>query len=514
MNKEPINFDLIVIGSGSGLDVANAAAKQGLSVALIEKDRMGGTCLNRGCIPSKLLIHSADIMESIGRCETFGIIIGGTVSIDFKKMVSRVTSIIDSHSEGIKDAYNGADNPRIFYSECKFIGSKELLLKGTDTLLQSSSTTRKRTKRRPIGRSSGNQRITGNKILIASGSRPRIPKIRGLDASGFITSDEALRLKEQPANLTIIGGGYICCELAHFFGSLGTIVNIIQTQNKLIPTEDEDISKKLTDIFSKKYNVYLGYSTDSVSKVKSQTRRAFQNNNVTAGTDDSKIYRVVAKNNESGNAIKIESDQLLVAVGRIPNSDTLDLGKTGVILDEKGYVLTDEFLQTNIQDIYSLGDVVGRYPFKHSANLEALYATHNIIHGQDRIPVDYAAIPHAIFTSPQIAAVGVTEQSLKQQGKKENKDYLKSIYPFINTGMGLAIEDHEGFVKFLVDKESRKILGCHIIGTDAAVLIHEVVLAMKTSDSMGNFGTIDNINRTVHVHPALSEVVAKSASQI
>lgn len=128
----------------------------------------------------------------------------------------------------------------------------------------------------------------------------------------------------------------------------------------------------------------MGYSTDSVSKVKSQTRWTFQNNNENAGTDDSKIYRVVAKNNESGNAIKIESDQLLVAVGRILNSDTLDLGKTGVILDEKGYVLTDEFLQTNIQDIYSLGDVVGRYPFKHSANLEALYATHNITHGQDR----------------------------------------------------------------------------------------------------------------------------------
>jgi mycothione reductase len=143
-----------------------------------------------------------------------------------------------------------------------------------------------------------------------------------------------------------------------------------------------------------------------------------------------------------------------------------------------------------------------------------VYAAHNIIHGQDKIQVDYAAIPHAIFTSPQIAAVGITEQLLKMQGKKENKDYLKSIHLFINTGMGLAIEDHEGFVKFLVDKESRKILGCHIIGTDASVLIQEVVLAMKASDSKGNIGTIDNVTRAVHVHPALSEVVAKAASQI
>jgi mycothione reductase len=514
MIKDSNNFDLIVIGSGSGLDVANAAAKTGLSVALIEKDRMGGTCLNRGCIPSKLLIHSADVLELIRQCETFGITIRGKVLIDFEKIVSRVISIVDSHSEEIKEAYNRVNNPRVFYNECMFIGSKELLLKGIDTFPPSGRITGQGNKRHSYSRNAGNQRITGRKVLIASGSRPRIPKIKGLNVSGFITSDQALRLKKQPVNLTIIGGGYICCELAHFFGSLGTKINIIQIQNKLIPNEDEDISKKLTDLFSKKYNVYLGYFTELVSKVNNPNRVTLENNSEITGSDNSKIYRVTAKNNESGSTIKVESDQLLIAVGRIPNSDTLDLGKTGVKLDERGYVLTDEFLQTNIQDIYSLGDVVGRYTFKHSANLEALYAIHNIIHGQDKIPVDYAAIPHAIFTSPQIAAVGVTEQSLKQQGKKENKDYLKSIYPFINTGMGLAIEDHEGFVKFLVDKESRKILGCHIIGTDAPVLIHEVAVAMKTSDSMGNVGTIDNINRAVHVHPALSEVVARAASQI
>lgn len=508
------NFDLIVIGAGSGLDVANTAAQNGLSVALIEKDKMGGTCLNRGCIPSKLLIHTADLLELIRQSATFGINIQGKVSIDFEKIISRVNWIVDSNSEEIKEAYNKVDNPRVFYSECKFIGAKELLLKGIDRFQPSTRINKKGNQRNPNGRSLENQRITGRKILIASGSRPRIPKIRGLNASGFITSDQALRLKKQPDNLTIIGGGYICCELAHFFGSLGTKINIIQIQNKLIPTEDEDISKKLTEIFSKKYNVYLGYSTESVSKVKSYSAKTFQNNKEKTGSDNSKIYRVNARNIRSGNMINVESDQLLIAVGRVPNSDILDLGKTGVKLDGRGYVLTDEFLQTNIKDIYSLGDVVGRYPFKHSANLEAHYAIHNILHGQDKIPVDYTAIPHAIFTLPQIAAVGVTEQSLIRQGKKVNEDYLKSIYPFINTGMGLAIEDHEGFVKFLIDKESRRILGCHIIGTDAPVLIHEVSVAMKTSDSMGNIGTIDNISRTVHVHPALSEVVARAASQV
>jgi mycothione reductase len=508
------NFDLIVIGAGSGLDVAHAAAQKGISVALIEKDKMGGTCLNRGCIPSKLLIHTADILELIRQGATFGINIQGKISVDFEKIIGRVNSIVDSNSEEIKEAYKKVDNPRVFHGECKFIGAKELLLKSTDGFQPSSRIKRKGNQRNSNGRSAEKQRVTGRKILIASGSRPRIPKIKGLNASGFITSDQALRLKKQPGNLTIIGGGYICCELAHFFGSLGTKINIIQIQNKLIPTEDEDISKKLTEIFSKKYNVYLGYSTKSVSTVKSYSMDTVQNNKEIMKNDKSKIYKVKARNNRTGSTINVESDQLLIASGRIPNSDTLDLGKTGVKLDDKGYVLTDEFLQTNINGIYSLGDVVGRYPFKHSANLEAHYAIHNILHGQDKIPVDYTAIPHAIFTSPQIAAVGATEQSLKRQGKKVKEDYLKSIYPFINTGMGLAIEDHEGFVKFLVDKENRRILGCHIIGTDAPVLIHEVSVAMKTSDSRGNIGTIDNIRRTVHVHPALSEVVARAASQV
>jgi mycothione reductase len=513
MARHRSDFDLIVIGSGSGLDVANAAVEKGLKVALVEKKRMGGTCLNNGCIPSKMLIHTADLIESIRQSETFGIVIDGKISIDFRKIVNRVTGKVDSDSEEIQKAFSKMDNPMMFHNECKFVGPKELELKTPDKDLPNERV-KKGNKLRRKNRDIVNNRIRALRILIASGSRPRIPKINGLDKSGFITSDEALRLKKQPVSLTIIGGGYICCELAHFFGSLGTKINIIQLRDRLLPAEDEDISQRLTDIFIRKYNIHLGYATESVSKHKSNDDHVSNHSARKAGNAATKIYTVTAKNKVSYKTIKIESDELLLAVGRIPNSDLLDLDKTGVKLDDRGYIVTDEFLQTNVEGIYSLGDVVGRYPFKHSANLEARYAIHNIIQRQDMIPVDYAAIPHAIFTFPQVAAVGVTEQFLKQKGKKENKDYLKSIYPFINTGMGLAIEDHEGFVKFLVDKESRKILGCHIIGTNAAVLIHEVVVAMKTSDSKGSIGTIDNITRAVHVHPALSEVVVRAAAKI
>src|SRR5689334_23430247 len=395
-------FDLIVIGGGSGLDVATSAAQHGLTVAVVERERMGGTCLNRGCIPSKLLIHSSDVIETI--------------------------------EQNI---------------------------------------------------------IAGEKILIAAGTRPKIPSIAGLEETDYITSDEALRLKHQPATLTIIGGGYVACEMAHFFGALGTKINIIQIDDVLLPNEDEDISQNFTRVFSKKYNVFLGYETEYVSKI---------------NEDGSMKFFVQSK--KKSESLELVSDQLLIAAGRIPNSDTLNLDKTNVEVDVRGNIKTNMYLETNINGIFALGDIVGRYLFKHSANHEAKYAYNNIIHHNNKIPVDYTTIPHAIFTSPQIAGVGFTEQKLKNQNQIQ---YVKSIYPYINTAMGKAIDDQDGFVKFLVDKESRKILGCHIIGDQASILIHEVLVAMMSDDK--HSGTIDNIVRTIHIHPALSEVVLRAAAE-
>ena len=459
-------FDLIVIGSGSGLDVANAAASQhGLKVAIIEKDKMGGTCLNRGCIPSKLLIHSADVAEVIKNAGIFGIKVDG-FSVDFEKIVERVNTITDSHSAAIRKSYENSDNPKLFAKECRFVGKKMIALGGTNV--------------------NDEVIITAENILIASGTRPKIPKIKGLQESGYITSDESLRLKRQPRSLTFIGGGYITCELAHFYGSLGTEINIVQIEEVLIPKEDKEISQKFTEVFSKKYNVYLGYDVELVFK------------------DDSNIFHIVAKNKFSGKMLELNSEQLLIAVGREPTSDSLDIIKTDVKLDENGFVLVDQYLETNIKGIFALGDVVGRYQFKHNANNEARYAYHNmLVPDTKKVPVDYTAMPHAIFSSPQVAGVGFTEQQLSLKGI----DYQKSIYPYIMTGMGEAIQDRDGFVKFLVSSNDKKILGCHIIGTDASTLIHEVLVAMKAGD-----GTVQNITKTIHIHPALSEVIARAAA--
>lgn len=368
-------FDLIVIGSGSGLDVANAAAQQGLRVAIIEKDRMGGTCLNRGCIPSKLLIHSADVAEIIKSAAQFGIHVD-RFSVDFEKIVSRTNNIVDSDSDGIREAFSKIDNPKLFPNKCKFVGKKIL--------------------------SVGGETIRADKILIASGTRPAIPKIKGLEGTGFLASDEALRLKNQPQVLTIIGGGYIAAELAHFFGALGTKINIVQRRNVLVPDEDEEIAAKFTEVFSKKYNVYLGYDTESVRK-------------------SGDTFRVAAKS-RAGKKIELESDQLLIATGRTPNSDTLDLEKTGVKTDGIGFIAVDEHLETNVKGIFALGDAVGRYLFKHSANHEAQYAYYNLMHDK-KIPVDYTAMPHAIFSSPQIAGAGYTEQELKAKKSITQRSY-------------------------------------------------------------------------------------------
>ncbi len=467
------SFDLIVIGAGSGLDVASAAAEHGLRVAIIEKDRMGGTCLNRGCIPTKLLIHSADIAETIKNASVFGINVSG-FSVDFDKIMRRVNGITDTDSDSIKDALKESENPKLFAGDCKFIGNKRIAIR--------------------TNKGVGEEQVIGaEKILIAAGSKPRIPKLKGLSEVDYITSDEALRLRKQPRKITFIGGGYIACELAHFFGSLGTEIHIIQRNDVLIPNEDKEISQKFTEVFSKKYNVHLGYTAESISNYDNK------NNN-----DSETTFRVKAKD-KSEKILEIDSDQVLVSVGRVPSTASLDLEKTGVKVDEKGFILADNYLETNVKGVFALGDIIGRYMFKHNANLEAQYAYTNMLHNDGKMPVDYAAMPHAIFTSPQIAGVGFTEQELIKKGT----DYVKSTYPYIQTGMGEAIEDKDGFVKFLVDSKSRNILGCHIMGTDASILIHEVLVAMRTGE-----GTIDSITKTIHIHPALSEVVARAASSI
>ncbi|MDP3765647.1 MAG: dihydrolipoyl dehydrogenase [Nanoarchaeota archaeon] len=449
------SFDLIVIGAGSGLNVSSAAADMGMKVAVVEKGPMGGTCLNRGCIPSKIIIHSADVAETIKKSKLFGIN-SKINSIDFAKITSRASNLVDNEADEIEEAIIEDKNTTLFKADAKFIGERTLKV-------------RKET-------------IKGDKVIIAAGTRPSVPPIEGLKDVDFITSDEALRLKKQPKSMTILGGGYVAAELAHFYGALGTKISIIQRREFLIPEEDEEISGKFTEIFKKKYNILTGFSATKVSK-------------------KGKKFVVVAEGKKGKK--NIVSDALLVAAGRIPNTDILDVKKGNVEIDDKGFIKTNEFLETTAKNTWALGDIAGKYLFKHSANLEAEYIYYNAILNK-KVKVDYTAMPHAIFSSPQVAGVGLREQDLKE--KKIN--YAIGRYEFIKSGMGLALQDNEGFVKIFADKKTRKILGCHILGTYASTLIHEVIVAMKAGLK------VDAINEAVHIHPALSEVVQRAVNNI
>mgnify|MGYP001606045014 CR=1 FL=1 len=327
------HFDVIVIGAGSGLNISSATSSKGLKTAIVEKGPMGGTCLNRGCIPSKMIIHSADVAETIKNAKHFGINSKG-FTIDFKKVTERASKIVDKDARDIEKGIRSDKNTVLFKEEGKFIGYKTLKV--------------------------GSKTIKGDKIIIAAGTRPSIPPIEGLDKVDYMTSDEALRLTKQPKSLTIIGGGYIAAELAHFYGALGTKISIIQRRDVLIPNEDREIAEEFTKIFSKKYDVFLNSDAIKVSK------------------KNKKITTTIKNSNNNKNKLKkIISDKLLVAAGRIPNTDILDVAKTGVKTDKEGYIKVNEYMETTAKDIWALGDICGIYLFKHSANLEAQYVYYN-----------------------------------------------------------------------------------------------------------------------------------------
>jgi dihydrolipoamide dehydrogenase len=449
-------YDVVVIGAGSGLLISSEAARRGLKTAVIEQGPFGGTCLNRGCIPSKMLIHSADVMETVQKAKDFGIAAKVT-GVNWKQIVSRATRTVETEARQILQGNKSAKNITVYRDTAKFVGMKKMKV-GKDTLV-------------------------ADNIFICAGTRPSAPPIPGLESVKYITSDEALRLQKQPKSLVIIGGGYIASELAHFFGALGTKVTILQRSDKLLTNEDSEIAAAFTKAFAKKHAIVLN----------ANTQRVFRK-----GKDIAVEYTV-------GNRKQtVVGEQLLVATGRVPNTDILDVAKTGLVTFKPGFVKTNEFMETNVQGIWAIGDIAGVYLFKHSANLEAEHAAHNAFNPNGKVAVPYFAMPHAVFSSPQIGSVGMTEDELKAK----RIPYAVGRYAFHKVAYGHSIEDRDGFVKVLADPKTRQIFGCHILGTDAATLIHEVIVAMKHNLA------VDDVVNTVHVHPALPEVIQRAFASV
>ncbi|MBI2326733.1 dihydrolipoyl dehydrogenase [Candidatus Curtissbacteria bacterium] len=438
-------FDLIVVGAGSGLDIVAEADEKGLKTALVEEGPLGGTCHNRGCVPSKMLIHHADVAETIRNSQKF-FIKSKIEAIDFPAIVKGVNGQIDREAEEMAKALASSKNVTWYRQRSKFIGPKTM--------------------------QSANETFSADKVIIVGGTRTHILPIPGLDKVKYITSTEALRLTKQPKHLVIVGGGYIACEIAHFYGALGTKITILVRRDKLLREEDEEISTWFTKEFSQKYNVLFNTEIESVSQ-------------------NGKEITAILK----GGKQKLIFDQLLLATGRIPNTDILNVKEGGIETDDKGYIKVNEYLETNVPGIWALGDIVGILPFKHTANHQAGYIINNLFYGKKE-PVSYHAIAHAVFSSPQVAGVGKTEQDLKLEGAP----YKVGRAEYSEVAMGDALKEN-GLVKVITDEKKQEIFGCHIVGPDASTLIHEVVVAMKTT------GKTSAIKKSVFVHPALSEVV-------
>lgn len=434
-------FDVIVVGSGAGLEVAAFVAEKDLSVALVEEGPLGGTCLNRGCIPSKMLIHSADVAETIKSSQKFGIT-SKIVGIDFASIVKRVSEVVDTDSSGIEQAVRKSGNPVLYKVRSKFIGPKKM--------------------------QAGSEQIEAEKVFIVGGTRPSTPPIPGLETTPYLDSTKALRLGKQPEYLVVIGGGYIAAELAHFYGALGTKITILVRGERMLDNEDWEIAEWFTEEFSKKYNILLKTETETISYKNSK-------------------FTIKLKGGRD-----LVADQLLVATGRIPNTDILNVKATGVETDEKGYIKVNKYLETNIEGIWAFGDIIGILPFRHTANDQAGFSIRNAFTNK-KAKFDPFAIGHAVFSSPQVGGVGKTEQELKKEGipYKVGRAQLK------DTAMGGALQEN-GLAKVLVDEQDN-ILGCHIIGPQASILIHEAIVAMKAN------GKVGAITDSVYIHPALPE---------
>ncbi|QCC51673.1 dihydrolipoyl dehydrogenase [Halapricum salinum] len=459
-------FDFMVIGSGSGLDVVNVAANQGQSVAIVEKGPLGGTCLNRGCIPSKLLLYHADVLETVERADEFKI--DATVeNVDFAEIVREVNEEVSGDAESIRRGLTSSAKHDLFDGEARFVDEKTVEISG--------------------GEDDG-ARLRAETVLIAAGTRPAVPPIDGIEDVDYLTSTEALQLETPPERLVIVGGGYIAAELAHFFGTFGSDVTIVGRRPNLLPEADDEVAAAFTDRYAERFTLHTGHAATAVSQsngeftVEAQPYEYGENAGVVEGED----------------GVTVTGDELLVAAGRVPNTDVLNVEATGVETDERGFVETDEYLRTTAEGVWALGDIVGEYLLKHSANHEARTAARNIF-GEGLSAVDYSAMPFAVFASPEVAGVGALEEELQSSGR----DYAVNTYQYEDTARGDAMKA-DGFVKVLIDPNG-EILGCHIIGPEASTLIQEVVVAMKSGS-----GTVQDIRNAVHIHPALPEVVDRA----
>jgi len=454
-------FDLIVIGAGpGGYHSAIRASQLGLKVCLIEKDDgsgiggLGGVCLNWGCIPSKSLLKNAELLNEMKNPDEWGFSFK-EFKADISKAIDRSRMVSSKLTQGI--AYLIKKN------------NIELIM-GTANLLSSTKI------------EVGNEIILGNNIIIATGARPRsLPNLE-IDKELIITSRQALELKTKPQSIAIIGASAIGCEFAYFFNAYGVEVSLLEIMDRLVPKEDAEVSKELERQFKKQgINAFTSSNIKNVKK---------NENSITLEYDS------------QGEPYSKDFDKVMLGVGIQPNTDGLGLKDAGIQLDDNGFIVVDEFMKTNVNGVFAIGDVTGKLPLAHVAFDQGIVAS-EVIAGKEVEGIsNYIDMPRCTYCSPQIASIGITEEQAKEQGL----NYSIGKVPFQVAGKSIAINNYNGFAKIISDKETGEVLGAHIIGAEATEMIGEIGMLKYLE------GTNEELHRMTHAHPTLSEVIKEAAA--
>lgn len=456
-------YDYIAIGSGSALELVSAIAQEHSTakIAVVDKDDPGGICLTRGCIPSKILLYPAELVRLIEKAHELGVS-AKSATADFPGIMERMRTFIRDEVSEIRKGLLNAPNIDYYNTVAEF--TAPYTLKAGNTILQAKT------------------------IFLCTGSKPSIPPVKGLDQVDYHTSDTILSLTRLPEKIAIIGGGFIAAEYGHFFSAMGSEVTIIGRNPQFLPDEEPEISMLAKRELGKNISILTGFEVQSAEKI-----------------PDSMI-RLVAFNRESGTHTEISVNSVLIATGRSPNTDILHPEKSKIQTDKKGWIVVNEYLESSQPGIWAFGDANGKYLFKHVANYETSVVYFNTIK-KKMIKAEYHAVPHAVFTCPEIAGVGLKEVDAHQQYGSGN--ILIGLYRYEDTTKGIAMGSKDYFVKVIVEARSMKLLGAHIIGPEASVLIQELITLLNINDA-----PLGLISRSMHIHPALSEVVQRACQNL
>ena len=483
-------FDLVVVGSGSGLMVLEAALDRGLQCAIVEQSKFGGTCLTKGCIPSKMLVYPADVIREARDARRIGVHFAAPEA-DWAQISNRVWRQI-GHSEGIRKSLRETENLTVYEGAGAFTGARQMVVRYEN------------------GETS--EEFTSEVFVIAAGARSFVPPVEGLEQAGYVTPERFFgdQYPKTPwKSLVIVGGGAIGAEFAHIFSALGTKVTVVEMKERIIPTEEEEISAFVEKSFR-------DFGIDVKTHVKALSASS-------AGG----VKSILIEDTATGARETVTAEEIFVASGVSSNGDLLKVDAAGIHTDARGWIETNEYLETNQPGVYAIGDINGKYQFRHKANYEATILSGNLFGGGERKAASYSAVPWAIFTWPQVAHAGLTEREARKKGLQIGvaRNRYSSVAAGISMGFTPESKD-DGFAKLILTRDM-KVVGAHVVGPYASILVQPFVYLINAGCPCGNLdagkraalrramkqqcpelGSVQPIADSMVIHPSMNELLA------